>query len=137
MTKRSLYSIVLGLSFIGYSWLLFNIYWDNKGNTSGFNVCLIKSTTGVPCPSCGSTRALMALGQGKLREAILINPLALLLATMMITIPVWIIYDLLNNKNSFYLFYSKAELFLRKKWMATTAICLIFLNWIWNIYKDL
>jgi len=40
--------------------------------------CLWFSITGVPCPTCGATRGLMALSQGHFREALLLNPLLVL-----------------------------------------------------------
>lgn len=38
-------------------------------------LCLLKRTTGVPCPTCGSTRAVKAAAQGDLRQAFEHNPL--------------------------------------------------------------
>lgn len=40
--------------------------------------CVFKAGTGVPCPSCGSTRALESLAAGDLVGALLVNPLAVL-----------------------------------------------------------
>jgi hypothetical protein len=40
--------------------------------------CVFKAGTGVPCPSCGSTRALESLVAGDLVGAVLVNPLAVL-----------------------------------------------------------
>ncbi|MGQ9495106.1 MAG: DUF2752 domain-containing protein [Thermoanaerobaculaceae bacterium] len=38
--------------------------------------CPFRELTGLPCPTCGTTRAALALGQGNLGQAISINPLA-------------------------------------------------------------
>lgn len=40
--------------------------------------CVFKAGTGVPCPSCGSTRALEALAAGDVMAALAVNPLAVL-----------------------------------------------------------
>jgi hypothetical protein len=40
--------------------------------------CVFKVGTGVPCPSCGSTRALEALAAGEMMTALAVNPLAVL-----------------------------------------------------------
>lgn len=40
--------------------------------------CLLKQTLGVPCPTCGGTRAALALGQLDLAEAFRLNPLVTL-----------------------------------------------------------
>lgn len=37
--------------------------------------CLFHSVTGVPCPSCGATRSVLALLDGHLGDAIAYNPL--------------------------------------------------------------
>jgi hypothetical protein len=41
-------------------------------------VCLFKVGTGVPCPTCGTTRVLEALAAGDLAVALMTNPLAVL-----------------------------------------------------------
>lgn len=45
-----------------------------------FTICLFKNLTGVPCPSCGMTRAFLFLGHGQILKASTLNPLALPLA---------------------------------------------------------
>jgi hypothetical protein len=40
--------------------------------------CLFKAYTGIPCPTCGGTRALAALSQFKIFEALRLNPLIVL-----------------------------------------------------------
>ena len=41
--------------------------------------CLLRATTGVPCPFCGGTTAAVDLGNGRLGAAAAASPLALLL----------------------------------------------------------
>ncbi|MGB5341463.1 MAG: DUF2752 domain-containing protein [Thermoanaerobaculia bacterium] len=41
--------------------------------------CTFKALVGIPCPTCGVTRATLALADLDLRVALLINPLATLL----------------------------------------------------------
>ena len=38
--------------------------------------CSFRVLTGLPCPACGTTRALVALGEGRLLEAFAHNPAA-------------------------------------------------------------
>ena len=40
--------------------------------------CVFHALTGVPCPACGSTRAVLALLTGDLRAAFAFNPLVIL-----------------------------------------------------------
>ena len=39
------------------------------------SLCPFRSVTGVPCPACGSTRAVMATVDGRWLDAVLLNPL--------------------------------------------------------------
>jgi hypothetical protein len=41
-----------------------------------FSVCVFKATTGLPCPTCGSTRALGRLAHFDWTGALAMNPLA-------------------------------------------------------------
>jgi hypothetical protein len=43
-------------------------------------VCLLRTVTGVPCPFCGGTTAVVELGQADLRGALAASPLAVVLA---------------------------------------------------------
>jgi hypothetical protein len=44
----------------------------------GLSVCPIKSHTGWPCPSCGTTRAMLALAELDPLTALALNPLIVL-----------------------------------------------------------
>jgi Protein of unknown function (DUF2752) len=44
-------------------------------------LCLLRATTGVPCPFCGGTTAAVRLGHADLRGAVAASPLALLMLT--------------------------------------------------------
>jgi hypothetical protein len=45
---------------------------------AGFTLCLFKAVTGIPCMTCGTTRALARLGRLDLPGAFAMNPLAAL-----------------------------------------------------------
>ncbi len=40
-----------------------------------FSCCPFRYVTGVPCPTCGTTRAILALRQGQLGSAFMHNPM--------------------------------------------------------------
>lgn len=120
----------------GLLWLGWNMAHHTLNNTSArVDVCLFHRVTGLPCPSCGTTRSMMYLANMQAGDAIRTNPIGLLLALAIIILPVWVLYDLLQRKNSFYRSYDSFERLLRKRWVALTFIVLIAANWAWNIYK--
>lgn len=43
----------------------------------GLSLCPLKRLAGIPCPSCGTTRACLALLRGDVRTALAIQPFAL------------------------------------------------------------
>jgi hypothetical protein len=55
-------------------------------------LCLMKATTGWPCLTCGSTRALGLLLTGDLYGALALNPLAVLVA---VAVTLWGVADAL------------------------------------------
>lgn len=134
MNKNKLYLFILGACLLGYCWLFYTM---NKIEDSNFSVCLFKNATNIPCPSCGTTRAVAQIAKGHLFLSIFINPFGIIVALIMVISPVWIVSDLLFKKDSFYQFYKKTEQIISKKYIAVILILLVLLNWYWNIKKGL
>ena len=65
------------------------------------------------------------------------NPFGIVVAVLMIVIPTWIFFDVVFKKETFFKWYKKMEVIIRKPWLATILILVVLLNWIWNIYKNL
>lgn len=65
-----------------------------RATGAGVPLCMFKRMTGVPCATCGSTRAAGALVQGRVLEAVEWNPLVVLGAG---TIVVWAIVRLMRG----------------------------------------
>lgn len=134
--KNKLYFFLLIACFAGYIWLFYNINTVSNTN-SGIEICPFKRVTTLPCPSCGSTRSVIALISGDLQKALLINPLGFLIAAVLLVLPFWLLYDLILKKDTFLKFYRDVEQFLRKPKIAFLFVTLVLINWIWNIIKDL
>ena len=134
MTRNKLYSLLLIACLAGFIYLFYNIH---TLQSERFRVCIIKNATGYPCPSCGTTRAVTLLLEGKIIESILLNPFGLVVAIIMAIFPIWILMDIILKKETFYFWYKKTEATIRKPWLASLLILLVLLNWIWNIYKHL
>ena len=71
----------------GYVWLAASSMHAEEGVWRG---CLFKQFFHIPCPACGSTRALIALCQGHWKESLLLNPNGVLLAVLKILFFVFI-----------------------------------------------
>jgi len=133
LSRKHLYILVLLSCAVGNSWLIMHLHssWVNVVGP----VCLLKKATGIPCPSCGATRSMIALIHGDFLKAILWNPMGLLLFGGLIIFPFWLMHDLTLKKNSFHVFYATVEKTITQKHVAWPLIVLILLNWCWNIYK--
>ncbi|MBO7069281.1 MAG: DUF2752 domain-containing protein [Bacteroidaceae bacterium] len=130
--RGRLYTLLLLLTACGYIWLL---TCNDGSGVFGWNGCLTRFLFNIPCPSCGTTRAIRALLHGEWLKSLYYNPLGILLAAMMAVIPIWILADLLTESASFLKTYRIIEKKLRKWPYALTGILAILINWIWNLVK--
>jgi Protein of unknown function (DUF2752) len=121
------YLAVIILLISGYFFLLTSNILNNH------TLCIFKTITGIPCPSCGSTRATLLLFHGDLKDSLLLNPFAVITNSLIFISIGWMISDILKNKETFLPF-------LKKDWDYRIKIVLIIVvsaNWIWNIVKGL
>ena len=134
MTKNKLYSLLLIACLAGIGYLFYQIHSPQKELV---HVCIIKNVTGYPCPSCGTTRAVVLILEGRIIESILLNPFGILVMIIMTIFPIWILKDVFLKKETFYIWFKRTEAAIRKPWLASILILLVLLNWVWNIYKHL
>jgi Protein of unknown function (DUF2752) len=91
-----------------------------------FTFCVFKGLTGLPCPTCGSTRALARLFGLDLAGAVAMNPFVTLVAVVMAA---WALADLalLPRRRSL-----KVEVSPRLGgWLRAAALVAFFLNWVY------
>ena len=134
MNRNRLYLFLFMACVVGFIWLAIT-YNQGSSNTGKPGVCLFKRLTNIPCPSCGSTRSVLSLLKGDITGAVMSNPLGIILLILLVLTPIWIFCDLVGKKSTLFIFYNRSEYFLRRKWVASSAILIVLLNWIWNIYK--
>jgi len=128
---------MLALSVAGYLWLGWSALEDAHGQ-SFVTPCLFKEVTHLPCPSCGTTRSMLALLRGDVVGAIHENPLGILLALALAVIPGWILIDAIRRRDSFYRAYIFSEKILAQNaWVYIPCLIAILVNWIWNIVKGI
>lgn len=133
-----IYWIAILICLLGFLILIQEIY-NQKSNAKNANIgfCIIKSTTNIPCPSCGSTRSAVQLLNGNIINAIKLNPFGLLIAGFLFFIPFFILYDIIFRKKILEKIYYKSEQVLKNKKIFIGLIVVIIINWIWNIKKGL
>lgn len=82
----------LGAIFGGIGVLAAAAVWALGLDRIGLTLCLFKAMTGLPCPTCGGTRALGRLAAGDVAGAVAMNPLA---AAGAAALAAWALADLL------------------------------------------
>lgn len=120
------------LAGIGWVLLVIGLLALERWTGIQTTACLFKRATGVPCPTCGSTRAMEALLGGHIGAAISLNPLVTCLAFLTpIAIGLWIAASRRGHGASHRVRPTAAT------WNAVVAIGLValVLNWIWVIRR--
>jgi hypothetical protein len=133
MSRNKLYIPILVFCLGSLFWIKYNM--PSSGHAPNVTVCLFKNVTGLPCPSCGSTRSVIALAEGDVKKSFFENPIGMLLASFILLGPPWIVWDYLSGKATFMHWYERAERFMRRRNVAIIMIGLVVANWIWNIIK--
>lgn len=136
MPKKKIYGLVILLSVLAYSWLIYNAFFHKIGE-EGITLCWFKTISGLPCPACGSTNGIVEIFRGNFYKAFQYNPFAFSSLIILIVSSFWVIYDLIFKKDGFYKFYSAVNDKLQKKRIIILIILLFLIIWIWNIYKFL
>jgi hypothetical protein len=137
MNRKNLYIVIIGLSLAGYVWVGYNVLisTDNHSTTT---LCIFKTITHLPCPSCGTTRSVVLLVNGHIWESLWLNPFGAMLALALLIIPFWVVVDILRKSDSYFRLYLSAErLLTQRKWISVPTIGVVLLNWTWNIFKGI
>ena len=133
LSRNRLYSILFVTCLAGYIW----IYYHNLISSSNLEVCLVKRITSIPCPSCGSTRSVLALLNGQFLDALYFNPLGFLMVLVLGVSPLWILYDVILKKETLYKVYLDTETQFKNKRFAFSFALIMVCIWVWNIMKNL
>ena len=133
--KRKFYFFATAACVLGFGWLLFLHYAKNWFGISDVKICFIRNATGIPCPSCGSSRAVEALIHGDVIASVLFNPFGIIIAAIMVVLPLWLLYDAISKQSGLYAFFEKTNRFLGRRTVIIALIIIVVLNWGWNIFK--
>lgn len=61
------------------------------GDLHGPVLCPFRAATGLPCPFCGVTRSLFALGQGRLHDSLAFSPIGPLVPLVAGAVAAWVL----------------------------------------------
>ena len=95
-------------------------------------LCPLRRYTGIPCFTCGSTRAVLALISGDLQTAFLTQPLIISLLCCMAPIALFSLCTALLQKRLFLVSLSRTE----KRVLFSVLTAATLLNWIYLLYMS-
>lgn len=133
MTLRGFYTLSAAGCLGGWLWTIGSMASAGQGVWKG---CLFKMLLHVPCPSCGATRAVMAVFRGDVVEAFCLNPLGLLLAAGLVLLPVWLLADLLRRRATLYWLFLRMDKLLQRRRVFVVFVCVILVNWAWVLFHQ-
>ena len=127
--QRKFYWLMSGGITISWLWVLYNLQYKQS---NGFSPCLFSNAVGLPCPSCGTTRGIVAILQGDLYAVSQFNALSYVAVIALVVFPIWLIADLVRNRPTIHNAYVALEHFGKRRpafWFI--ILTLIAANWIW------
>ena len=133
MTLRGFYTLCAAGCTGGWLWTVGSMFSEGPGVWRG---CLFKMLLHVPCPSCGSTRAVMAVFRGDVAGALCLNPLGLLLAAGLVALPVWLLADLCRRRATLYRLFLRTDALLHRRRVFAVFVCAVLANWAWVLFHQ-
>lgn len=134
MRIKQFYLFFTLLIIFGWTWLGWQAYNSFLPSIS-VNVCWFKKATNIPCPGCGTTRAILELGKGNWLAAFTTNPLGIVALIAMLCTSVVLVNDHLRKQQRLFKLYNQTELWLKNPPVAISSLLLLMANWMWNITK--
>jgi len=128
--RNRLYAGIIGIGGAGLIWLVVDAAMDGT-----WTPCLFKLLTGIPCPACGSTRAVLALLRGE--NVLAYNPLGIVTFAAALLTLVVLCRDLATGSDSLLHYWRRTEQFVRQPLVAAAGIALLTTNWMWTIARGL
>jgi hypothetical protein len=134
---RNIYGFFILICLGGFIWLSFFNFQNNFTFSKGASICLFKQVSGLPCPSCGTTRSVGHILQGDISNAVKINPLGFIALGSLLLFPAWMLIDFITGKPSLPKTYLQYHEKRNSRWILFFFGFLLLINWIWNIFKGL
>ncbi len=117
---------MVGILALGVLWGVSTVHIDTP-------LCPFKAMTGLPCPGCGGLRVFRLLCDLRFGEALILNPLSVLLIVFLAVSAIWLVADIIRDRQSYISFMTRRW----PRWIVIVIVIIILLNWVWNIFKGL
>lgn len=149
LAKRLYMWLLIALAAVGLSALLYYIFAAAEESR---RVCPLLNLTGIPCPSCGGSRAFARLLAGDFAGSLALNPNAMLVAIILMATAIMALYDffaiaykplqnrmMLPRLYRFVLPRRRRTLRQRSVLIAIMVAAILFEAFVWirNIYIDI
>ena len=102
--------------------------WLTRGTEPAPTLCVFRNLTSVPCPTCGTTRAVLAAAEGRMLDALLCNPFVTAALTVGLA---WLVLRLGFGRA---VHFTAPRPWKRAMWIALIALFLV--NWAYVIWRD-
>jgi len=120
--------ICIGVLYVS----LFSFFELNKSN---INFCLLKSITGFPCPTCGTTKDFYLLLDGEIYKSLLMNPLGLVVFVGSVSFIFLLFFDYFVGTKIVNNLIDKTKVLPLNHKIVISVFLLLLLNWIWTVIK--
>jgi len=121
--KRSALFLFILLSFFVGSLIIENPDFP-------YGICLFKTFTGLPCPSCGMTHSFVSIGHLRIYEGFFYNILGPFLYLLMLSGIFICVIEIYLDRLIIEPLFRRYE-----KKILLTVIPLVIISWIFNLYK--
>lgn len=124
--------LVLFLLLVGLGYTMVRAFGDAL---QGPEMCLFKRVTGWPCPSCGSTQAVVHLWHGHFWESILSNPLGIIVFVAAWPTLLVLLRDAVDGGERFEHMLDFIHRVLQSRpWLYFVLAACVAAIWCWKIY---
>jgi hypothetical protein len=121
--------IILACATLGAAWVLAVL------NGYGFTVCPFRLETTLPCPGCGTTRAMVSLYRRQFYLALIINPMAYVWSLLITMALPAAIHDLIFRHSLIAFVKLRAwHFYNRNRWILLAVFTGIALIWANNLF---
>ncbi|EJX00535.1 hypothetical protein, membrane [gut metagenome] len=128
MSPSRFYALCVAGCLGGWAWIILSMSRYGLGIWKG---CLIKQFFHISCPACGSTRAIVALLNGHLQEALMWNPLGIVLFVLLLLLTFGLPYDAFRHSRCLYSMFLWVDACLHRKKVFMLFAGAIIMNWWW------